>query len=431
MLAFTLELMILLLIFRYILGYGFRVNRAALAVGIGIAAFYYIGHIFFSAELVYELYWVWQGIIVAVPVLLAQGKWATLLGVSLASRALFSALEYFGLGACCLIYKESYVDVNVNYSYWITLGVVALLCIGVAISLREKKHRINHAIESVPSCIIFFFVFFMALVEFNPWYYGETDIADAFVVRGESMIRSGAFLITGIVIMALICVLLYQRKELTRMVELNERCIKEQTEQYQLLSQRDQTLRKFRHDYNDHIHVMHALASAGKTEELFRYVKQLENIQDELRLIQTNHVICDALVNRYDSLCRQQKIELDITGKFPDHVDIPETGLCILLSNGLRNAYEAAVKCGEGGTITVELRHNDSFMFIRMTNPAKEKPNLKDGLFVTSKKNKDFHGYGVLNMIDAAEKAGGSVNWTYEETGYVITEIALPIINQA
>lgn len=64
-------------------------------------------------------------------------------------------------------------------------------------------------------------------------------------------------------------------KRTEKMLHLNEKCIREQTEQYRLLSDRDRDLRKFRHDSNGHIIALQNLAESGSREELVRYIEGL------------------------------------------------------------------------------------------------------------------------------------------------------------
>ena len=73
---------------------------------------------------------------------------------------------------------------------------------------------------------------------FSPWSSGEIEYIGE-IVRGQNQIKNGIVFFLFIAMMVLICIQITQRRELKKMPHLNEKCIREQTEQYRLLSNRD------------------------------------------------------------------------------------------------------------------------------------------------------------------------------------------------
>ena len=72
----------------------------------------------------------------------------------------------------------------------------------------------------------------------------------------------------------------------------------------------------------------------------------------------------------------------------------------------------------------------DLFAVIQVENSFDGELKMKDGLPLTSKADKENHGLGVRNILDAVKHAGGQVQWNLEEQDGqidVFTEIQLPI----
>lgn len=143
-------------------------------------------------------------------------------------------------------------------------------------------------------------------------------------------------------------VLAEKEQELLTQIELNERCIREQTEQYHDLERKQKELRAFRHDLNGHMAALLKLVQEGNPEKTETYLKGLFDIQADSFYISSNNVIGDAIFNEYYEKCKAQGVELQVAGKFDDTLNVAETDLCIILTNTVSNAYEAALKCGYG-----------------------------------------------------------------------------------
>lgn len=187
-------------------------------------------------------------------------------------------------------------------------------------------------------------------------------------------------------------------------------------------------LRKFRHDYREHFAVIQRLSEEDEALRVLNYLNDIEVMNESLYFVSTNNIIGDAIINRYDHMCREEGISLTVDGKFPERMQIAETDLCIILSNGLKNAYEAARKCGsDQRNIMISIENDgEHFLFVVIRNSCRESLELKDGIPVTKKEDKKNHGLGSQNMAEASQRSGGSVNWR-EEEGQVITEIMLPV----
>lgn len=234
--------------------------------------------------------------------------------------------------------------------------------------------------------------------------------------RAEAMLMvrncTFGFAVTGLV--ATIFILLETQRKLNEQKYLNEKCILEQTEQYRLLNEKQQMLRSFRHDLNGHLLVLRRLASENKTEQLREHLEKWGSMQREVYIISTNHVVGDAIFNHYYSLGEKENVEVRILGKFPDALTVSETDLCVVLTNVISNAYEAAVKCEKERCVSVEIGQFEGKLLLIIKNSVCRQPVIADGIMQTTKEDKFEHGLGIKNTMQTLKKYGGDIAWEYE-----------------
>lgn len=277
------------------------------------------------------------------------------------------------------------------------------------------------------------YLIFVVTLELPGLGYYSTAEKNAWKVNGISTFLDG---LTGMILAITIALgvwLYFQRKELRTQVELNERCIKEQTGQYHLLYEKQQELRRFRHDSSAHLQAIASIAEGAGDQRVLSYVSELMGQQAEMKHLATGNLIGDAVVNAYYSKGLRDGIHVELVGQFSESFDISETALCVIFTNVIANAYEAALRCKENRSIRISFTNFRDHQFIRVQNPTSERPIIEDGIIQlgqTTKADKENHGLGVRNILDAVKHAGGQVQWNLKEQDGqidVFTEIQLPI----
>lgn len=429
MLIFTLEMFILWLFFRWILGYEYQ-KKIVFIVGCILLAGFYLGQIVLHDETVYQLYWLWEYMKIIIPLFFLKGRYGTILGLSCVGYFFFSAMENLSWGIGWLVYKDAFIDKNWDYPYLIAIGCVLLVALAIAYHLRGKRERIYSEMEQFSSWIPVPSIILMIFAECSPWYLVNTDNSRFALFRAGQLITAAGISIISMIMLLLVYALTHQQKESKRLQQLNERCVKEQTAQYKFALQKDTALRRFRHDHNAHLTALQALAKTANWDALQKYLDDLTYMHESFSFIHTNHVIGDAIVNQYCELGKRDDVKIQVTGRFPEDMCVDETDLCILLSNGMQNAYEAAKQCENDRIISVEIKHTDALLFLHIQNPSAVPLDFQDGLPVTTKANRETHGMGTRNMKDAVERIGGTIQWRNEENHMVHTEIILPLTLQ-
>ena len=418
-----LKLLSLIVLFRGILGYEFRDNKFWVAAGFAVFAVQWgLMEVLADGGSSVLFYLVEKGIPTLSMMLIFGGRRLTVFIISLCTIHAFDLMDIGCLGIVIIYFNGDLNRVmDVNWGR-IFMGVILTILIILSAILRKKRKRIFDSVEKLnPLLLLPFIPCWYLILHQNVWSSGTRGWEN---LQGENLIKNG--LLSLVIIGAFFCICAFdvQRKEMKKMLRLNERCICEQTEQYRLLSNRDRELRKFRHDYNSHITALQNLAECGSREKLVRYIEGLAAVRSRFKLICSNNIICDAILNQYMLLCRDADIELKVKGNLPNCLLIPEPDLCVIVSNAVKNAYEAAKQCGGKRNIQVEFTSMGNFASIQIINTSPGTQVIRDGVFQTTKNDSVNHGIGMENMLEAAEKHGGKITWTCEK-GVVITDILL------
>lgn len=306
--------------------------------------------------------------------------------------------------------------------------LAAYVCL--AFILREKRGSIHEVMVKIPLRTYLIFIAVLCIPTISYFHAAKTDAVET---EGIFTAIDG---MTGIIFTVIIAVgvwLYVQRRALAMQTELKDRCIEKQTEQYHFLYEKQAKLRRFRHDSRAHLKAILALAEEAEDEKIAAYVKQLIGEEKEMRQLTTGNIIGDAIVNHYYTRGLSENVGVELMGQFARGLAVSETDLCVILSNVVSNAYEAAVKCEKDRVIHISLTNYKDKQFLKVENPSPVMPVIEAGKLQvpeTTKANKENHGLGIRNTLDAVARAGGSAEWyRAEKPGqiYVIFEAILPV----
>ena len=180
-----------------------------------------------------------------------------------------------------------------------------------------------------------------------------------------------------------------------------------QKQQYDYQLQQSVAVRRFKHDLVNHIGVVRELINEKKTDEAKEYIDTIWNIQDVFDLkIHTGDSFLDIIVNYYSYLAAKENIEFAVLGKLSEKMPLEMFDITTLLGNILQNAFEAAIKA-DVPRIRVELVEHKEEIFIVVSNSAAKRINTKTDFFMTFKKDKENHGFGMKNIVATVEKYHG------------------------
>lgn len=215
----------------------------------------------------------------------------------------------------------------------------------------------------------------------------------------------------------IICVLYFVLKIFTLTYQQNE--ILRQFQEHKVYSEKmlkgDENLRRFRHDYRNHMIVVHALLESGSTDRARDYINAMNSgIGDTLKKISTVNFVADAIINNKAVVAAQSGNSISFSGQIPCD-GIADEDMCTILANALDNALEAIDKMDSGNTISVEAFVKNNSFFLNISNPVKENVRIgKNNTIKTTKKNSSEHGIGSKNIQRVVKKYNGALTLSCE-----------------
>lgn len=169
----------------------------------------------------------------------------------------------------------------------------------------------------------------------------------------------------------------------------------------------DEELRRFRHDYRNHMIVVNAYLESGKTAEAREYLNTINGgINGVLNKIKTGNFVSDAILNSKAVSAAKFDTQISFSGRVPSE-GISSEDLCTILSNLIDNAIEACEKVAGRKKIEIESGEANGFLILSVSNPTVNGANSK---FRTTKKDKLNHGIGLKNVERAIKKYNGTLD---------------------
>lgn len=225
--------------------------------------------------------------------------------------------------------------------------------------------------------------------------------------------------------MLILCILLFisnsvflaiataSRERLEKANRILGDCHTWQREYYQALLDQEQETRKYRHDMKNHFLCMESLAQHNKFQDLKDYIRRIsKNISDTNLTYRTGNDIFDILLHEYSGRCKKEGIAFYVTGTVTREILIPFDDLCILFSNLITNACEAARKAEDARNrkVLVNIAQGHQYLGLSTGNYLKGREITLDT--PTTKQDARNHGFGLKNIRRIAEKYGGKVTFT-------------------
>lgn len=181
---------------------------------------------------------------------------------------------------------------------------------------------------------------------------------------------------------------------------------------YEILDRQNDMLKTFIHDEKNHLTAIKSLAD---NPEVSDYIDKIYGeINHHSMFGNTKNKMLDLTINKYQYLCRSEKIDFYVQCKTAnlDYIENPD--LINMLCNLLDNAVEA-VKNSKEKRIDLTLNRVNGFDILTCTNACDEKPQSIGKILKTTKTDDGFHGLGVNSVRAIVRKYKGDFEWSYNE----------------
>lgn len=221
------------------------------------------------------------------------------------------------------------------------------------------------------------------------------------------------------------CCELRVRKEL----EAVQNMLQNQYVQYKQSRESIELINYKYHDLKHQIAVLRSEEDPKKREEF------LNRMEEEIRQYEaqnkTGNKVLDTVLTTKSLYCAKHGITFTCVadGTLLDFMDVMD--ICSIFGNALDNAIECEVKIPEKEKrlIHVTVSKQKQFLILRFENYCEETLQYQEGTPVTTKKEKEFHGYGLKSIQYTVNKYEGAVSVNLEDNWFEL-KVLIPIMQK-
>lgn len=289
----------------------------------------------------------------------------------------------------------------------ITFVFSGLIAFVVVLQIRRlvKKNEIN-IYEHRNMLLVFDFVFSLIFLCYERVFHNMTiNISKVEVTKMLSFVAL-SILVSAIMIVLLKNKMIEKQNEILQFQEeLSKRRYEELAE---IISKNHQLV----HDMNNHLFMLQEYAREEDVVGLQRYIREVQQEYiPSSRKTWTGNQALDFILNQKKTEAERQKIEFQIQADKSVYLPMTDSEICVLFGNLLDNAIEASAQIKEEKKwIKVSLGQQKEMFFLNIINNYTKAPVMCRGEYVTTKQQKDDHGYGLKSAKRIVEKYEGILN---------------------
>ena len=182
--------------------------------------------------------------------------------------------------------------------------------------------------------------------------------------------------------------------------------------------------RAFRHDIKNNLALTQMMLEEGHTDEAKEHINDmLGNVSALSPKYITGDEMLDLIISMKAGRMDELGIKFTLDGVADGGLNIKPMDMCSIFANALDNAIEAAQSC-ETPYVDFNIKRTDKFFVIKITNSSSKKVDigkLMSSSGYTSKKDKDHHGFGLMNVRHAVENCNGILKAESEDTSFTLS----------
>ena len=339
------------------------------------------------------------------------------------------AVVYFA-GGTEEIFTEIYIEQFTTSNFWTAISgmaffiTLALFVVGYFGFYRQKKYYII----GIPSRILFIIWIVMFVVFPNV---PAAMSGEEYTLADRYQVMSFMFGI-GIVILGLaapvIVVIASAERSMREKNKSQEAYLAAELDYIEQYKRKQTETRAFRHDVKNHLAMTSMMLEEGHVDEAREHI---DNMLGKVSALSPQYVsgdeILDIIISMKADRMNELKIKFTLDGVVDGGLNIKPMDKCSIFANALDNAIEAASAC-EDPFVSFSIKRTDKFFVLKITNSAAKKVDIGKLLSssgYTSKKDKDHHGFGLMNVRRTVEDCNGMLKAESEEGSFTLV-IMLP-----
>ena len=178
------------------------------------------------------------------------------------------------------------------------------------------------------------------------------------------------------------------------------------TDYVETVSKAERESRRIRHDKRHHDACIAAMARAGDTDAILRYLEQEEGEIEEFPAW-CPHLMVNEILRSYAGKAKEAGVDFTAQADTPAQSGVTDVDFVAILANLLENALNACIAAGSAGPIRVHIRNVGAKTVIAVGNPCAPGLKLENGLPAA-------RSVGIDSIVSAAARYQGEVNYKVE-----------------
>lgn len=275
-------------------------------------------------------------------------------------------------------------------------GLGLALCNIIRINLKKRSEELSRAYW------LLFFLLFSIIGT-------AAFLIFRFAFDSTDQSYNGMVVVCGIGLIVLIFLVLYLYERLVRQLavihekEQSELYLSTQLKHLEDLMVKQKELRQFRHDLSNQMTVLEGYLKNGDVSGGYQYMRTLRRTLDDADFsLNTGNIAFDSILSTKKTLAESKGIQFSMTVQIPEKLYIKPMDQCIIFGNALDNAIEACERSSKNNKkIDFFLIQKKDKLLCQIINTVA----LNEGRdLTTSKKDKENHGLGLLNLSSTLAK---------------------------
>lgn len=178
---------------------------------------------------------------------------------------------------------------------------------------------------------------------------------------------------------------------------------------------------QYRHDLRHHLQYLSSCIENGQVEHAQAYISEV-CAEIEAHRVQRycENEAANLILSSFVGRAEKEGISITVQSELPPLIQVSDSDLCVLLSNGLENALHACramVAAGEQCNIDVQLYQRNGKLLLQMTNPCMNAVRFEKGLPVSDRPG---HGIGIQSICAIVKKYGGIYTFSVKDGRFVL-----------
>ena len=172
----------------------------------------------------------------------------------------------------------------------------------------------------------------------------------------------------------------------------------------------EERISSLRHDMKNHFIAIRELAKEADCESIKTYVNGLnDELKDTKKIVSTGDSFIESFLNLKLGEAKSKGAEIHTNITISKQSFVLPKDMSIIIGNLLDNAITAIENCSGKKVLKVIAKQNIGNMFLCIENSFDNEVHVKDGIFISTKKDRNRHGIGIENVKRVIKNYNGKI----------------------